>query len=80
MFWFRDYNRCMQNPNTNILDTLRENLRSVSPSQWERIAAECGVARTLPRKIVYNDRKNPGVNTIQPLITFFEKQAAVNNG
>ena len=70
----------MQKPNTNILDTLRENLRSVSPSQWERIAAECGVARTLPREIVYNDRKNPGVNTIQPRITFFEKQAAANNG
>lgn len=58
-----------------ILDLLRRNLRSVPPSEWERIAAEAGVAKTLPRKLVYGDRPNPGVQTIQPLVDWFNKRA-----
>jgi hypothetical protein len=57
-----------------ILDLLRRNLRSVPPAEWERIAAEAGVAKTLPRKIVYGDRQNPGVNTIQPLVDWFNQR------
>jgi hypothetical protein len=57
-----------------IIETLRRNLRSVPPAEWERIAAECGVARTLPRKIAYGDRMNPGVMTVQPLINWFAEQ------
>jgi hypothetical protein len=57
-----------------IIETLRKNLRSVPPSEWERIAAECGVARTLPRKIAYGDRMNPGVMTVQPLIDWFKQR------
>ena len=57
-----------------ILVLLRRNLRSVPPAEWERIAAEAGVAKTLPRKIVYGDRQNPGVNTIQPLVDWFNQR------
>jgi hypothetical protein len=54
-----------------IIDYLKRRLREVGPPRWEAIAADCGVAKTLPRKIVYGDRENPGVGTIQPLVTFF---------
>ena len=58
----------------HVLDSLRRKLKQVPPSEWERIANEAGVAKTLPRKIAYGDRLNPGVNTIQPLIDWFSKQ------
>lgn len=51
-----------------ILDELKRRLRVAGPDQWERIATEAGVSRSLPRKIVYGDRENPGVRTIQPLL------------
>jgi hypothetical protein len=59
-----------------IIETLRRNLRSVPPSEWEQIAQECGIAKTLPRKIAYGDRPNPGVMTIQPLVDWFARKHA----
>jgi hypothetical protein len=61
----------------SIIDGLKQKLRDAGHARWELIAAEVGVAKTLPRKIVYGDRENPGVLTIQPLISFF---AAVERG
>lgn len=55
-----------------IIDYLKRKLRDAGSSQWEQIAAESGVAKTLPRKIAFNDRDNPGVATIQPLIDYFQ--------
>jgi hypothetical protein len=60
-----------------IIDYLKRKLQDAGPSSWELIAIECGVARTLPRKIAYSDRENPGVQTIQPLLDYF---AAVDRG
>ena len=60
-----------------IIEYLKRNLRSAGSSRWEAIATECGIAKTLPRKIAFNDRDNPGVQTIQPLIDFFQ---AVDRG
>lgn len=54
-----------------IIDYLKRKLREAGPGTWEAIAVEAGVAKSLPRKIVYGDRENPGVATIQPLVTFF---------
>ena len=54
-----------------IIDYLKRKLRDAGPTRWELIAATCGVAKTLPRKIAYDDRDNPGVQTIQPLLDFF---------
>lgn len=39
---------------------------------WERIALDAGVAVSLPRKLVYGERSNPRVLTIQPLIDYFD--------
>lgn len=54
-----------------IIDYLKRKLKDAGPTRWEAIAAICGVAKTLPRKIAYDDRDNPGVQTIQPLLDFF---------
>lgn len=57
--------------------TLKRRLREAGHARWERIAQESGVAKTLPRKIVYGDRENPGVLTVQPLLDLF---AAIDRG
>lgn len=60
----------MQEP---IVDYLKRKLLEVGAANWEAIASECGVAKTLPRKLAYGDRGNPGVQTVQPLLTFFDE-------
>ena len=60
-----------------IIVYLKRRLREAGPARWEAIAAICGVAKTLPRKIAYEDRGNPGIQTIQPLLDFF---GAVDRG
>src|ERR1700690_4564394 len=60
-----------------IIEYLKRKLREAGPALWEPIATEAGVSKALPRKIVYGDRDNPGVQTIQPLIDFF---SAVERG
>jgi len=60
-----------------IIDYLKRKLREAGSARWEAIAGEAGVAKTLPRKIAYDDRENPGVATIQPLMDYF---AAVERG
>jgi hypothetical protein len=62
---------------SSILQPVIDRLRAAGPASWERIAADAGVAKTLPRKLVYGDRENPGVLTIQPLIDYFD---AVDRG
>lgn len=56
-----------------IVDYLKRRLIEVGSPRWEAIAAECGIAKTLPRKIAYGDRENPGVQTVQPLLSFFQE-------
>lgn len=55
-----------------IIEYVKRRLRECGPASWEQIAVECGVAKTLPRKIVYGDRENPGVQTVQPLLTYLQ--------
>lgn len=56
----------------SIIDYLKRKLREAGPARWEAIAAQTGVGKTLPRKIVYDHKRdNPGVATIQPLLDFF---------
>ncbi len=62
---------------STILDPLVKRLRREPFALWERIARDAGVAISLPRKLVYGDRCNPRVQTIQPLIDYF---AAVDAG
>jgi hypothetical protein len=60
-----------------IIDYLKRSLLHAGHARWEAIAERAGVAKTLPRKIAYGDRENPGVQTIQPLVTYFQ---AVDRG
>jgi hypothetical protein len=60
-----------------IIDYLKRKLLEVGAAHWEAIAIESGVAKTLPRKIAYADRENPGVQTVQPLLDYFN---AVDRG
>lgn len=55
----------------SIIEYLKRKLREAGSARWELIADEAGVAKTLPRKIAYDDRDNPGVQTIQPLLDYF---------
>lgn len=55
----------------SIIVYLRRRLREAGPKAWPAIADAAGVAKTLPRKIAYGDRDNPGVATIQPLLDYF---------
>lgn len=56
----------------SIIEYLKRKLKEAGAGRWELIAAEAGVAKTLPRKLAYEDRENPGVQTIQPLIDYFQ--------
>lgn len=56
-----------------IIDSLKRKLRAAGSGRWEAISSEAGVAKTLPRKIAFNDRENPGVQTIQPLVDYFKE-------
>lgn len=58
---------------SSILQPLVARLRTVPSTKWEAIAEAAGVAKTLPRKIATGDRSNPGVQTIQPLIDYFQR-------
>lgn len=57
---------------STILTPLVARLRQFSQAQLEVIAEQAGVAKTLPRKLACGERDNPTVQTIEPLIAFFE--------
>lgn len=59
---------------STILDALVAHLKEAGPSKWEHIAREAGVSPHLPRKLVYGDRPNPTIGTIQPLLDYFSNQ------
>lgn len=58
-------------PMSTILQPLIDRLRAAGPARWEAIADAAGVSKALPRKLVYGDRDNPTVQTIEPLMNFF---------
>lgn len=60
-----------------VLGYLTRQLRAAGPRRWEAIADAVGVSRSLPAKLVYGNRENPRVQTIQPLLDYF---AAVERG
>ena len=58
---------------STILTPLVSRLRQFSQAQLEVIATEAGVAKTLPRKLACGERDNPTVQTIEPLIAYFDE-------
>lgn len=57
---------------STILTPLVTRLRQFNQAQLEVIAEQAGVAKTLPRKLACGDRPNPTVQTIEPLLAYFE--------
>lgn len=58
---------------SSILDPLIARLKEAGSSQWERIALEAGVERHLPKKLVYGERQNPTIKSIEPLLIYFDR-------
>lgn len=57
----------------STLDFLKRKLKEAGADRWHAIADEAGVAKSLPRKLAYGDRPNPGIQTVQPLVDFFHE-------
>ena len=60
-----------------ITDFLKRRLREAGSARFDSIADAAGVAPSFIRKFVYGSRDNPRVQTIQPLVDFFQ---AVDRG
>jgi hypothetical protein len=56
-----------------IVDYLQSKLRAAGPRRFARIAAETGVSESLLPKLAYGMRDNPRVQTIQPLLDYFQQ-------
>lgn len=61
---------------STILDPLIAKLKEAGSSKWEEIATKAGVERHLPKKLVYGERPNPTIKSIEPLIRYFEQLEA----
>jgi hypothetical protein len=55
-----------------ILDYLKRKLKDAGPKRWAAISAATGASVHTMRKVAYSDIENPGVLTMQPLLTFFQ--------
>ena len=60
-----------------ITDYLKRRLREAGANRFDAIAENTGVTGSFIRKFVYGSRENPRVQTVQPLIDFFD---AVDRG
>lgn len=58
---------------TDLLAYVKSNLRAVGPKVWPDIAVETAKPLSLLRKIAYGDRKNPRLDTIQPIANWFQR-------
>lgn len=56
-----------------IMDYVRRRLRKFGPSKWAEVAQATGCKESMLRKIAYGDRNNPGIATIQPLLTYLRE-------
>jgi predicted transcriptional regulator len=60
-----------------VIDYIRRHLRAAGPRRFAAIAHETGVSETLLPKLMYGQRDNPRVQTVQPLLDYF---AAIERG
>lgn len=56
-----------------ITEFLKRRLRDVGAAHWDAIAGETGVTPSFIRKFVYGSRENPRVQTVQPLLDYFQE-------
>jgi len=57
---------------TPIIEYLQTKLREAGPRRFHAIAAETGLSESILPKLAYGMRDNPRVQTIQPLLDFFQ--------
>ena len=62
--------------NTSITAYLHQKLTEVGTAGFEKLATDSGVKVSFIRKFFYGDRKDPRVNTVQPLLDYFHAQDA----
>lgn len=60
----------MQNSPISTLPALRDALRA-DRKAWPAVSKATGVPENTLRKLAYGDRKNPTLNTVQPLYDHF---------
>lgn len=67
--------------NVPITEYLHQKLTEVGTAGFEQLALDTGVKVSFIRKFFYGGRKDPRVNTIQPLLDHFSaKDAAAQVG
>lgn len=57
--------------NVPITEYLHQKLTEVGTAGFEQLATDTGVRVSFIRKFFYGGRKDPRVNTIQPLLDYF---------
>jgi hypothetical protein len=57
---------------TPIIEYLQTKLREAGPKRFRAIAAETGLSESILPKLAYGMRDNPRVQTIQPLLDYFD--------
>ena len=67
--------------NVPITEYLHQKLTEVGTAGFEQLALDTGVKVSFIRKFFYGGRKDPRVNTVQPLLDhFFAKEAVGRAG
>lgn len=51
----------------SLLGYVRRRLKDEGPKNWQLIADQSGKPVSVLRKIAYGDRKNPRIETIEPI-------------
>lgn len=59
---------------TDLLSYVKTSLRAVGPKEWPAISAATGKPISTLRKIAYGDRKNPRLDTIEPIANHFRER------
>lgn len=58
----------------DLLAFVKRRLRADGPKKWPEVAQETGRGVALLRKIAYGDRKNTKLDTIQPVVTYYQSR------
>ena len=61
---------------TDLLAFVIGSLRAAGPQAWPAIAAATGKPVSTLRKLAYGDRKNPRLDTIEPIANHFRGAGA----
>lgn len=57
----------------DLLSFVRNGLKAAGPKAWPEISTATGKPLSTLRKIAYGDRKNPRLDTIQPIANYLRE-------